>query len=322
MISDRHPEVRAAGGVLWRRGADGVEIALIHRPRYDDWSLPKGKLDPDEHELAAACREVIEETGLQPVVGPRLPSTSYLVPPRGGQHRAAGSGLVPKVVDYWAMRATGGEFTRNAEVDGMTWLPPEEAVDRVTHAHDGDVVRAFAALPEITATILLIRHAKAGDKKTWPGPDDERPLEGSGQAQAVWLAELLPWFRPERVLSAVKVRCRQTAEPLAAALGVDVVDDARFDEETFSDDPEAVVARVRELAADGGVSAVCSQGGLIPGVIAELAEADEASVDANPVAHRNDGLRSRKGSVWVLHFAGERLVQADYLPSIRPESNP
>ena len=313
--------VRAAGGVVWRRGADGVELAVVHRPRYDDWSLPKGKLDPDEHVLAAACREVIEETGLQPVVGVRLPSTSYLVEPHGRQ-RTSGPGLVPKVVDYWAMRAAEGEFAHNDEVDGLAWLPPEQAATRVTHAHDAGVIRTFAALPEITATVLLVRHGKAGDKKTWTGSDAERPLEPSGQAQAVWLAELLPWFRPERVLSATKVRCVQTIEPLASTLGQKVVTDSIFDEETFGDDESAVVERFRDLAADGGVSAVCSQGGLIPGVLTELAEADDAIVDSNPAAYRGGAVRSRKGSVWVLHFSGERLVQADYLPTIRPGSNP
>jgi len=309
-------EVRAAGGVVWRDGQGGpgdVEIAVVHRPRYDDWSLPKGKLDPDEHVLAAACREVIEETGLQPVVGVRLPSTSYLVAPRGAH---SGPGLVPKVVDYWAMRVAGGEFTRNDEVDGLAWLPPEEAAARVTHEHDAGVVRTFAALPPITATLLLVRHGKAGDKREWEGRDAERPLEASGQAQAVWLAELLPWFRPERVLSATKVRCVQTVEPLASALGQKVVTEAVFDEESYGDDPAAVVRRFRELAAGGGVSAVCSQGGLIPGVIGELVEADDAVVDPNPAAHRDGNVRSRKGSVWALHFAGERLVQADYLPTI------
>ncbi|WP_035857157.1 NUDIX hydrolase [Cryptosporangium arvum] len=313
--------VRAAGGVVWRTGADGVEIAVVHRPRYDDWSLPKGKLDPDEHVLAAACREVIEETGLQPVVGPRLPSTSYQVEPHGRHRTTGGPGLVPKVVDYWAMRAAEGEFTRNEEVDGLAWLTPEQAATRVTHAHDAGVIRRFGALPEITATVLLVRHAKAGDKNTWTGPDADRPLEPSGQAQAVWLAELLPWFRPERVLSATKLRCLQTIEPLASALGQKVVSDSVFDEESF-DDPDAVVARFRALATEGGVSVVCSQGGLIPGVVTELAEADDSIVDITPAAHRRGALRSRKGSVWVLHFAGERLVQADYLATIRPESNP
>ncbi|MFG1923619.1 NUDIX domain-containing protein [Cryptosporangium sp. NPDC048952] len=320
-MSDDDATVRAAGGVVWRQGVDGVELAVVHRPRYDDWSLPKGKLDLGEHVLAAACREVIEETGLQPVVGPRLPSTSYLVEPRGRHRTTDAPGLVPKTVDYWAMRAAEGEFTRNEEVDGLAWLPPEEAATRMTHGHDAGVIRTFAALPEITATVLLVRHAKAGNKNTWTGPDADRPLEPSGQAQAVWLADLLPWFRPERVLSATKLRCQQTIEPLASALGLKVTSETAFDEESF-DDPDAVVARFRALAAEGDVSAVCSQGGLIPGVITELAEADDAIVDSNPVAHRRGSVRSRKGSAWVLHFSGERLVQADYLPTIRPGSNP
>lgn len=320
-MSAEDPTVRAAGGVVWRRGADGVEVAVVHRPRYDDWSLPKGKLDVGEHVLAAACREVIEETGLQPVAGARLPSTSYLVEPRGRQ-RTSGPGLIPKVVDYWAMRAAEGEFTHNEEVDGLAWLPPERAAVRMTHTHDAGVIRTFAALPEITATVLLVRHGKAGDRRTWAGPDAKRPLEASGQAQAVLLAGLLPWFRPERVLSATKVRCLQTVEPLASTLGQKVVPDAAFDEESFGDDEFATVRRFRELAAGGGVSAVCSQGGLIPGVLTELAEADDAVVDSNPAAYRGGAIRSRKGSVWVLHFTGERLVQADHLPTIRPESNP
>jgi 8-oxo-dGTP pyrophosphatase MutT (NUDIX family)/phosphohistidine phosphatase SixA len=304
--------IRAAGGVVWRPTEGGLEVAVVHRPRYDDWSLPKGKLDPGEHPLGAACREVIEETGLQPLVGPRLPSTSYLV---AGVH-----GTQPKTVDYWSMRATGGEFAPNDEVDGLTWLSPVEAAARVTHQHDAEVLGAFAALPALTGSVLLVRHAKAGDAVRWAGADKDRPLEPSGQAQAVWLATLLPWFGPDRVLSAAKVRCQQTVEPLADGLGQTVETDLLFDEETFYDDRDGVLERIRGLGAGGGVSVVCSQGGLIPGSIAALAESDNARVDASASARRRDGqLRSRKGSVWVLSFAGRRLVQADYLASLRPE---
>lgn len=303
--------IRAAGGVVWRQPGDGVEIAVVHRPRYDDWSLPKGKLDAGEHELAAACREVIEETGLQPVVGRRLPSTSYLVP-APGRH-----GLAPKIVDYWAMRAVDGEFARNDEVDGLDWLPPAEATARVTHQHDAGVIEAFAEHPASNGVVLLIRHAKAGSDRLWAGDDRDRPLEASGQAQAVWLAELLPWFGPEQVLSAGKVRCQQTVEPLAAALGQNVQTDPLFDEESFWEVPNGAIDRVRTLGVDGTVSAVCSQGGLIPGVIEALARADGVTVDPHPAARRDGQLPSRKGSVWVLHFTSGRLIQADYLPSVR-----
>lgn len=306
------PLIRAAGGVVWRPTEGGAEVAIIHRPRYDDWSLPKGKLDSGEHVLGAACREVIEETGLQPLVGPRLPSTSYLV--------TDARGTQPKIVDYWAMRAVGGEFARNDEVDGLTWLSPAQAGARVTHQHDAEVLAAFATLPALTGTVLLVRHAKAGDPERWSGADGLRPLEATGQAQAIWLASLLPWFGPDRVFSAGKVRCQQTVEPLADGLGLAVRTDPLFNEETFGDHRDAVLGRIRDLGAGGGVSVVCSQGGLIPGSIAALAEIDGASVDNSAASRRRDGqLRSRKGSVWVLSFAGRRLVQADYLASLRPD---
>jgi 8-oxo-dGTP diphosphatase len=304
--------VLAAGGVVWRPTEGGIEVVVVHRPRYDDWSLPKGKLDHGEHVLAAACREVIEETGLQPLVGPRLPSTAYLAP---GPH-----GTQPKTVDYWSMRAASGEFIRNDEVDGLAWLSPTQAIARVTHQHDARVLEAFAALPPVTATVLLVRHAKAGDGNRWPGDDRDRPLEPSGQAQAVWLAELLPWFGPDRLLTADKVRCQQTVEPLADRLALSVQIDPLLDEENYGNDPGAVVEHVRELASGGGVTVASSQGGLIPGVVAALAKADGSAVSGGSPARRKDGrLRSRKGSVWVLSFAGRELVQADYLASLRPD---
>lgn len=123
--------VRAAGVVLWRAAPAGVEIALIHRPRYDDWSLPKGKLKRGEDFAAAAVRETREETGLACDLGPPLPSTHYLVDGR------------PKEVRYWAAQAHAGDFVVNPEVDAMVWLPPATARDRLTHPHDRPLVTAL-----------------------------------------------------------------------------------------------------------------------------------------------------------------------------------
>src|SRR3954467_13891342 len=104
--------VLAAGAVLWRASDDGAEpeVAVVHRPRYDDWSLPKGKVDAGEHVLTAAVREIREEPGFEVVVGPRGPPTHY--PVREGTKR----------VDYWMVRAVGGSFTPNDEVDELRWL--------------------------------------------------------------------------------------------------------------------------------------------------------------------------------------------------------
>lgn len=118
--------VLAAGCVLWRRAPyDGdIEICLVHRPRYDDWSHPKGKLKRGEEALAGALREVLEETGYHCVPGVRLPTVRYVANGR------------PKQVSYWAAEATTGTFTPNSEVDRILWLPPTAATNRLTQPRD------------------------------------------------------------------------------------------------------------------------------------------------------------------------------------------
>jgi 8-oxo-dGTP diphosphatase len=128
--------VRAAGGVVWRRADDGtIEVLLVHRPRYDDWSLPKGKLDPGETDEGAALREVEEETGLRCRLGAELVGTSYV----DGKGR-------PKTVRYWAMEPEGGDFTPSDEVDELLWLPVEQALGRMTYRRDDIVLEDFARL--------------------------------------------------------------------------------------------------------------------------------------------------------------------------------
>src|ERR1019366_6104150 len=132
-------EIRAAGCVLWRPGARCAEIALVHRSRYGDWTLPKGKCEPGEHVLETAVREVAEETGVAVVLGRRLRSTRYQ---RGER---------PKVVDYWAARpaAAGPQagFVPNREVDLLEWLPVPEARARLSYEPDADVLDDFASRP-------------------------------------------------------------------------------------------------------------------------------------------------------------------------------
>jgi 8-oxo-dGTP pyrophosphatase MutT (NUDIX family) len=131
--------VLAAGGVVWRHGPDGqVEVVLVHRPRYDDWSLPKGKLDPGETDEQAALREVQEETTLRARLGPELPSTTYL--DRSGKH---------KRVRYWAMTVVDGSPSAANEVDAAVWVPMEEATQRLTYSRDVDVLGALAAVIDV-----------------------------------------------------------------------------------------------------------------------------------------------------------------------------
>jgi 8-oxo-(d)GTP phosphatase len=294
--------IRAAGGLLWRRAGDGIEIALVHRPRYDDWSMPKGKLARGEDPVHAALREVTEETGVRAVLGRRLPTQEYTLGPDR------------KTVDYWAMTTPpDADFVANDEVDVLRWVPPAEAGTFLSYDRDRDLLRAFLAVPPPTGMVLLVRHARAGKKADWSGDDDLRPLDAVGRRQAQALRVGLRWFAPEHVHSADPVRCVDTVAPLAADLGVVVQRESALTEESYGKDPARATDRLLELAAAGGRVVVCSQGGVIPGVLGEIADASGLRI------RRRDGRPpARKGGVWALSFVDGRLTAADYYHSLAP----
>jgi 8-oxo-dGTP diphosphatase len=295
--------IRAAGGALWRPAAGGgIETAVVHRPKYDDWSLPKGKLDDGEHALTAAVREAVEETGLDVVAGRRSVRTEYEVPEG------------TKRVDYWLMRVAGGEFVPNSEVDELRWLSLDDAAALVDHDADRAVLADLARteVPREPA-LLLVRHGRAGDKAEWDGPDELRPLDGKGRRQAAQLAEVLPLFAPAAVLTALPARCRETVEPLAERLGLPVEDCPELGEQEFTADPQAALAVVERLLGSPGVTVVCSQGGAIPSVLLDLGVrwAGVAARLHPPAA---------KGSTWALGGRPGALA-ADYYRDFDPDAD-
>ena len=297
------PVVHAAGGVLWRpAGSAGIEVALVHRPKYDDWSHPKGKLARAEHPLVGATREVAEETGFRTRAGRPLGEMRYPV--------ALDSAVAEKVVRYWAMQLRTGCFQPNDEVDQLRWLAPADAVEQLTYDRDREPLRVLLARPWHTTTVLLIRHGRAGQRSAWLGPDRLRPLDASGQAQAAAVRAVGPCFAPELVLAADLTRCVDTVAPLAQALAVEVDTEATWEEKAHARCPQAASRRVRELAAPGRPVAICSQGGVIPDVVTELISSDGLELPAKVTA--------RKGSMWALSFAADRLVDAEHFPSLAP----
>ncbi len=269
----------------------------MHRPRYDDWSLPKGKLAPASRRCWARC-----------VRSARRPATTRPPAARSGcsAYPVLQDGRVlPKSVRWWAMRAGAGTFVPGDEVDALQWLPPDEATARLTAGRDLGPLELLLAAGIGTTTVLLVRHGHAGDRGAWEGDDDERPLSARGRAQAELLVPLLRAYRPVRVLSAPPRRCLATVEPVAAALGLQVQVEPSVGEEGFAADPSQALHCVGRLAAADGPTVVCSQGGAIPALVDQLTRA--AGREPGPV-------RARKGSVWALTFLGGRLVDADLLP--------
>lgn len=289
--------VYAAGAVLWRqRCADSVnpelEIAVIHRPRYDDWSLPKGKVDPGETAPVAAVREVLEETGHRCILGRRLNKVSYPID----------QGV--KKVYYWVARSTGGEFTPGKEVDELVWLPVPEAMAKLDYAQDRNVLRRFTKHPADTHTVLVVRHGTAGRKSRFSGDDTKRPLDKRGRAQAEALVPQLLAFGATDVHAADRLRCHQTVQPLAEELGVTVENEPTLTEESYAKNPKRGRHRLLQIAERQGTPVICSQGKVIPDLVEWWCERDGVHADNS---------RNHKGSTWVLSLYDGRLVGADHI---------
>lgn len=197
--------VRAAGGVPRRIGHSGPELLLVHRPRYDDWTFPKGKAAPGETDEETALREVEEESGLRCVLGRELPSTRY----RDSRDRR-------KVVRYWTMMVESGAFEPHDEVDEIEWLTTDSAASKLSYERDLEVLRA------IPDPLLIVRHASAGDREDWHEDDSRRPLDERGRRQAEALVDQLAPYAFKRIVSSPFSRCVETVEPIARARGLEL----------------------------------------------------------------------------------------------------
>ena len=302
------PPIRAAGGVVWRRaaapaGEDGVEVAIIHRPRYDDWSLPKGKLASGESDLEGAVREVLEETGYHVRVGRPLGETRYDKPTTTGSRS--------KVVRWWAMQAEEGTFSPTREVDDLLWLSLGDASERLTRDHDREVLERFARGSQPARTVLLVRHGSAGSASEWHGDDRERPLDGCGVAQADELVRILSRFEVGRIVSADMRRCVDTVAPLADALDLAVEAEPLLSEVGYPGREVEAERMIRSLGDAEHDAVACSQGDVLPDLVGRLAIADGYPVEL-PV-------RAPKGSTWAVTIDVEGQVLAmDFVAAPRP----
>ncbi|MFT4263501.1 MAG: NUDIX hydrolase [Nocardioides sp.] len=282
-------DIVAAGAVVFRPGSKGGEVLLVHRPKYDDWSFPKGKRDPGETTVAAAVREVEEETGLRIRLGRPLATQRYATS-RG-----------PKQVHYWIGRVLPGTshdvaaYAVNDEIDEVAWVPVAKARRRLTYDYDRETLREALVEPRRTRTVVIVRHAESRARSTWRGDDRQRPLLAAGRARAERLVPVLAAYGVERIVTSPSARCVQTVSPYAGAAGLTPATEALLSEEGAT--PPLTRALVAGLPGRRPV-AVCTHRPVLPTVAAAFGLADP-------------GLE--KGELLVLHLRKGELLAVERL---------
>ncbi|MBL0749059.1 NUDIX hydrolase [Nocardioides sp. G10] len=281
-------DVRAAGAVVTRKaGSKEPQVLLVHRPKYDDWSFPKGKLDPGEHEVTAAVREVAEETGLDVRLGPALTPQRYRMSSGRWKH-----------VDYWTAKVLGsddvGRYRPNDEIDLVEWVPWKAATTRLTYPHDRETLAEAHPLRRRTHALVVLRHAKARSRGGWRKDDRLRPLLQLGEAQAERLVPLLSAFDVTAAHTSSSVRCVQTVRPYVDTTGWPTKLYDELSEEHASAD--GVVELVDALLHGSEGVVLCTHRPVLPTVIDALGVDD---VDLEP------------GAMLVVHHRRGRVVATE-----------
>ena len=308
------PDVVAAGAVVVRKsphplssstndsssGRDkdgtGREVLLVHRPKYDDWSFPKGKQDPGEHVTRTAVREVLEETGVEIRLGRPLLPQLYAV-----------SGGRAKKVHYWVGHVVGDDdvsaYAPNDEVDQLGWFSLDAAAERLTYLDDLYLLDQLREHVRPTSALVVVRHAKALKRRKWDGDDQRRPLIHAGDHQAVELGPVLAAYGVVRVLTSAATRCVETVRPYAEEHVLVVEHLAELTEEGF--DRRSAARVLDELMTSPVPSVLCSHRPVLPELF-ELLGVEEEPLSPSELV--------------VCHHRRGRLVSAErHLPSaIRP----
>ena len=308
--------IPAAGALPWRRRSAQLEVAVVHRPRYDDWSWAKGKLDPAEEWPVAAVREVFEETGLRVRLGRPLPSAEFPVQGSDGQ-------LAIKQVRYWAAEVVGGDGSLVNEIDQVAWLDVETATARLSYARDRDQLRALVRADHswtlATWPLVIVRHAKSLPRSTWTEADPLRPLDARGIKRAAALVPMLAAYGVIRVVTSPSVRCLETVLPYAVAAGVGTRLKVGLSEEGFSEGPARATHHLTQLLERGDPAVLCTHGPVLPVLIEHLAgmadsNGSPAEVTLSEIAMHGLG----KGEALVVHVVGTgaraRVVDLERYP--------
>ena len=283
--------IQAAGAVVWRNNKDKTEVAIIHRPKYNDWSFPKGKLEVGESLIACAHREVFEETNIQTEFGPFLGDIEYLTP--DGK----------KQVSFWAAKAiTHKDFSPNSEVDQLKWVEVKKLKELLTLETDKKILAQFVKLDFDTKPFILLRHAKAITRDEWQGDDDDRPLDSLGQNQAKRLLSIYQVYNIEQIHTSDAVRCYDTVNPMVKGLAIKLEVTGKLSESTYKKDKEKAFDYAKDLIKEDARILLCSHNPILPKMLNRLTKKSDVDADEGKLSPA-DG--------WVIHRSGKAIIQVD-----------
>jgi 8-oxo-dGTP diphosphatase len=278
--------ISAAGTILMRNG----EVLLVHRPRYDDWSFPKGKVDGAELLPLTAIRECEEETGFLAVLGPNLGIDRYE------------TDQGEKQVHYWRARVLEDlGFAPDEEVDQVAWIPFDQVAQHLTYAQDLEFLERAIALPP-TSPLIILRHAKAVKRSDFTGKDDsDRPLSGRGRRQSKIIAEILESFGVEHVISSPMLRCQETVKKYVKQLSATPTLVDAISEWGYEQNPEDLDPAIELAMNNPAPTVLCSHRPVLDAILDTVARLGGVSQ-----TERMEGIWSTKlspGSFVVVHRA-------------------
>ena len=284
--------ILAAGALVWRKSKEKkIEIAVIHRPKYNDWTIPKGKVELSESSIACAYREVIEETSIETEFGMYLGEVKYQ------------SLDGPKQVSFWSAQVVKeNTFTPNSEVDEIKWVEAAKAAKFLSLESDKEILSKFNKLKYESKPLVLLRHAKALSRDEWQGDDDDRPLDSLGQMQAKRLLSIYQAFNLEQIHTSDAIRCYDTVEPMAKALGLKLEVSNKLSESAFKKDKEDAFDYARDLIKSDKRALLCSHNPILPKVLNKLTKKSDVESDEEKLY---------PADAWVIHRIGKEIIQID-----------
>lgn len=319
----------SAQPLTYQQELDSLEVCLVHRPKYNDWSFPKGKLDRNESLRHAAVREIGEETGISVELGPYLGQVEYPINQEGkAKRRSKDRTLGAKEVHYWMARTISNDDAEAmldafgpvhradiGEIDDIVWVSMRRARTMLTHTTDIDMLAAFKARVLEGAThaqsVLIVRHGKAEPRKEWKGSDENRPITPRGMAAAYALDRELACYNPMILATSPWIRCQQTLQVLSWQTNRTMSHIDQLTEDAYASNPEsswqAVLTLMQQAVQSRHNVAICMHRPVIGGLFEHLRPLCTSSTLASQLNHHSPYMPT--GSAVIVYIVPEQRYE-------------